>query len=112
MAAIVLVVLFFALGNKGDIGVMVSTMPLSKTNLEETITLKAPLEGTESVEVVSQLNYEVAELLVKEGDKVSKGQILAVLDGKKMKEEIQQAADALALNTNNIRKVWRTANGL
>ncbi len=104
VAVIVLVILFFALGNKGDMNLMVSTMPLSKTNLEETITLKAPLEGTESVEVVSQLNYEVAELLVKEGDKVTKGQILAVLDGKKMKEEIQQAADALALDTKQYQE--------
>jgi len=98
-AAVILVAVFMVAGNKGNAGVTVSTMPLAKQSLEETLTLKAPLEGTESVEVVSQLHYEVSDLPVKEGDQVKKGQILAVLNGETLEEDIQQAADALALAT-------------
>ncbi len=75
-------------GNKTPEGTMVSTSFVEKQNVEEVLKLKAVLEGTESTEVVSKLHYEVKELLVKEGDKVKKGQLLAVLDSSDIVEQM------------------------
>lgn len=75
-------------GNKVPEGMMVSTSFVEKQNVEEVLKLKAVLEGTESTEVVSKLHYEVKQLLVKEGDKVKKGQLLAVLDSSDITEQM------------------------
>ena len=75
----------------------VATMPLMQRSLSETVSLKAPLEGTESVEVVSRLHSEITDIYVKEGDKVEKGQLLAKLDHADMQEAVDKAADALKL---------------
>ena len=55
------------------------------------------MEGTESAEIVSRLHYEVLQLNVKEGDRVKKGQVLAVLDSDTLKKDIKRAEDQLAL---------------
>ena len=77
-----------ALGSGEPAGEMVSTALAEKQDLQETLRLKAVLEGTESTEVVSRLHYEVKELLVKEGDRVKKGQLLAVLDSTDLSQEM------------------------
>lgn len=84
-------------GGKKETGIPVVTTPLEQGDIQETITLKAPLEGAESVEVASSLHQEVRQIYVKEGDTVKKGQILAVLDDETIREEIQVAQDQLAL---------------
>ena len=100
---IAVAVLFAAAGIKLAMGKgeapaeMVSTAMAEKQDLEETLKLKAVLEGTESVEVVSRLHYEVKELLVKEGDRVKKGQLLAVLDSTDLSQEMSLKEGDLAL---------------
>lgn len=86
-----------ALGSGEPEGEMVSTTLAEKQDLEETLRLKAVLEGTESTEVVSRLHYEVKELLVKEGDRVKKGQLLAVLDSTDLSKEIALKKGGLTL---------------
>lgn len=78
-------------------GVMVTTAPVERGEIKESISLRAPLEGTESAEIVSRLHYEVLQLNVKEGDRVKRGQVLAVLDSDTLKQEIKRAEDQLAL---------------
>ncbi len=80
-----------------DMAMTVNTTPVIKGDIQESISLKAPLEGTESAEIVSRLHYEVLQLNVKEGDRVKKGQVLAVLDSDTLKQEIKRAEDQLAL---------------
>lgn len=86
-----------ALGSREPAGETVSTAFAEKRDLEETLRLKAVLEGTESTEVVSRLHYEVKELLVKEGDRVKKGQLLAVLDSTDLSKEISLKKGGLTL---------------
>ena len=86
-----------ALGSGEPTGETVSTALSEKQDLEETLRLKAVLEGTESTEVVSRLHYEVKELLVKEGDRVKKGQLLAVLDSTDLSKEISLKKGGLTL---------------
>ena len=79
-----------------EVGTMVITTPITKGDIQETIALRAPLEGTESAEIVSRLHYEVLQLNAKEGDRVKRGQVLAVLDSDTLKQEIKRAEDQLA----------------
>lgn len=70
--------LFFSGGKDG--GIPVTVAAVEQKDLRESVSLKAPLEGTETVEIVSNLHYEITAIHVKEGDRVQKGQVLAVLD--------------------------------
>ena len=91
-AAVVVILggLKIATGKSGgnDLGMPVSTALTQKQDLEEILKLRAVLEGTESTEVVSRLHYEVKELYVKEGDHVTAGQLLAVLDSSDISQEL------------------------
>ena len=109
IAGIILVIIlavFFSLvaGGQDNAGPVVVTSPLEQKDIVETLTLKAPLEGTQSVEVVSQLHAEIKEIHVKEGDIVEKGQVLAVLDSESMQDAIEQASDALDLATKQYQE--------
>lgn len=75
----------------------VSAGTVEQKELKSTISLKAPLEGTESVEILSSLHYEVLSINVKEGDKVQKRQVLAVLDSSSLKEDIAVLENAARL---------------
>lgn len=79
------------LGGQSTPQLSVTTVSATMKSIEESLTLKAPLEGVESVEIVSRLHYEVTQLNVKEGDRVAKGQLLAVLDSKNLQQDIQEA---------------------
>lgn len=78
-------------------GMAVSVSDVVKKEIKSTLSLKAPLEGTESVEVVSRLHYEILSIDVKEGDKVEKDQVLAVLDVGHLEEEIAKLKDNVEL---------------
>lgn len=81
--------LFFSGGKDG--GIPVTVAAVEQKDLRESVSLKAPLEGTETVEIVSNLHYEITAIHVKEGDRVQKGQVLAVLDSEAMADEIGSA---------------------
>lgn len=78
-------------------GVMVSTKAVEVKDIEELLSLKAPLEGTESIEVVSKMHCKILSIDVKEGDLVKKGQVLAVLDTSTLEDEISKLNDDLEL---------------
>ena len=81
--AVVAAALFLVIRGKGggnDGAIMVSTVPLSKGDVEEMLSISGPISGTDSAEVVSRLHAEILEILVKEGDKVKEVQKLARLD--------------------------------
>ena len=89
----------FFMGQKEPVptGIPVTTTAIERQTLEETIKQKAILEGTESAEVVSNLNYEIIQLSVKEGDRVTKGQVLAVLDDSSIQDQIAQTKGEVQL---------------
>lgn len=80
-----------------NVGVMVNTKAVEVKDIEELLSLKAPLEGTESIEVVSRMHYKILSIDVKEGDLVKKGQVLAVLDTSTLEDEIAKLNDELEL---------------
>ena len=99
IAAVVIGGAKMALGGKNTqpAGVSVMTAAVTKGDLDQTLKQKAVLEGTESTEVVSKLHYKINQLLVKEGDKVTKGQLLAVLDSTSLQQEMSLTQGDLKL---------------
>ena len=75
----------------------VTATPLKKGEVTEILSVSGPVQGTDSVEVVSNLHAEILELKVKEGDKVEKGQLLATLDDKDAKKGVDIAQNAYDL---------------
>jgi membrane fusion protein (multidrug efflux system) len=55
----------------------------------------APIEAFAEATVIGKVGGEVRELLAEEGDSVSKGQILARLDGDRLRLEVSQSAAQL-----------------
>ena len=60
--------------------VPVNVMSLTRQPIKEKLSVSGPVSGTDSVDVVSNIHAEIITMNVKEGDKVTKDQILAVLD--------------------------------
>lgn len=79
----------------------VAVMELKKQDIQEKLSLNGSVSGTDSVDVVSNIHAEVTEILVKEGDQVQKGQILARLDSTDLEREVQIAQNAYDLAVNN-----------
>ena len=101
LGAVLLLLRIFSGG--GAKPIMVSTIPLSKGQVVEMLSVSGPVQGTDSVEVVSNLHAEILELPVKEGDRVEKGQLLATLDDQDVKKEVDIAQNGydLAVSTYN-----------
>ncbi len=76
--------------------VMVTTGIVEETNIEKDITIKGTIQGSESADVASALNYKVTEILVSEGDRVTKGQTLAILDGGELADNYRKAQVSFA----------------
>lgn len=62
---------------------------------------RAGVQGTDSVDVVSNIHAEITAMNVKEGDKVTKGQVLAVLDSTDLEREVLIAKNAYDLAVAN-----------
>lgn len=66
-------------GTKGDAGLMVSTAALERADVRQIVSIKGTVEGSETADIASSEEKEVIAILVKEGDVVRKGQVLANL---------------------------------
>lgn len=102
---VLLAVAFFAVsrmsGKEKDMGIPVAVMPLAKQDVQEKLTVSGPVSGTDSVDVVSNIHAEITAMNVKEGDTVSKGQVLAVVDSTDLEREVQIAQNAYDLAVAN-----------
>lgn len=102
---IVLAAIFFiwskAAGGKKEMGIPVTVMPLAKQDIQEKLSLSGPVSGTDSVDVVSNIHAEILVMNVKEGDKVAKDQVLAVLDSTDLEREVEIAQNAYDLAVVN-----------
>jgi len=95
--AAALAVVFSVSGRGKSAGVMVRTAPLERSDIQEVLSVSGPVSGTDSAEVVSRLHAEILEILVKEGDKVKAGQVLARLDPEDVQKEVEIAQNAYDL---------------
>ena len=89
-------------------GVMVSVAPAERMDLEQTVSIRGTIEGSESADVASALNYRITAIYVQEGDKVTKDQILATLDTSDLLDSYNKAV----LARNEARRALETAETL
>lgn len=80
---------------------MVPSTVLESGSVQNRLTMNGPVSGTDSVDVVSNLHAEVLELKVKEGDRVEKDQLLAVVDSDDLLKEVEIAQNAYDLAVAN-----------
>ena len=73
----------------------------------------APIEAYAEADVIAKVGGEVRELLVEEGDEVGKGQILARLDGERLRLELNESEARLRkLQRDYERNIDLKAKGL
>ena len=73
----------------------------------------APIEAFAEADVIAKVGGEVRELLVEEGDEVSKGEVLARLDGERLRLELNESEAKLRkLQRDYERNVDLQAKGL
>ncbi len=101
VAVVAFFVVFKVVAGGKSVAMPVTVSPLAKGEVLEMLSVSGPVQGTDSVEVVSNLHSEILELLVKEGDRIEKGQVLATIDDKDAKKEVDIAQNAydLAMST-------------
>lgn len=109
VSAVALFVTLQVFGGKKEISIPVATDVLVKGAVQEKLSISGPVSGTDSAEVVSNLHAEILELLVKEGDKVEEGQILARLDQADAQKEVDIAQNAYDLALANQEEAQRQA---
>ncbi len=107
---LVAVILITACGNDSDSGdksddeqegsIPVETVIPSRGDVDAMYSGTAPIEAFADATVIAKVGGEVREILVEEGDDVSARQVLARLDGDRLRLEVQQA-DA------NLKKLQR-----
>lgn len=73
----------------------VTTGAVEKMDIEQAVTIKGTIQGSQKADVASSLNYEIVSILVEEGDVVRKDQVLAVLDSDSLQDDYEKAATAL-----------------
>ena len=91
------------------VGMLVNTESLSKADIQEKLSLSGPVSGTQSQHVTSALHAKVKEILVKEGDKVTEGQLIAKLDTKDVEEALEAAKTQVDLAKANKEDAQKNA---
>ena len=55
---------------------LVTTSAVERMDIEQVVTIKGTIKGSQSADVATALNYEIVSILVEEGDVVKKDQVL------------------------------------
>jgi membrane fusion protein, multidrug efflux system len=90
-------------GAEADTSVPVEVQPLKRAPMVAVYSGTAPIEAHDEAEVVAKVGGEVRQIYVEEGDAVASGQVLARLDGDRLRLQLAQT-DA------NLRKLERDYN--
>lgn len=65
--------------------------PVKRTNIAERVTIVGNLIGAATVEAVPRVNGRLAEVHVRLGDSVRKGQAIATIEDREIREQVRQA---------------------
>ncbi|MEG1445776.1 MAG: efflux RND transporter periplasmic adaptor subunit [Ruthenibacterium sp.] len=85
------------------------TTTLAKSDLTEEVSVTGTVRSDSVTNVASAANYKVAEILVKEGDRVEAGQTLCTLDTAELDKEMTKTREALAENIATAQKAYDKA---
>lgn len=93
--------------------VAVETVKPTRADMAAVYSGTAPIEADQEAKVIAKVGGEVRKILVEEGDTVRSGQVLAVLDGDKLRLEVAEAKANLAkLERDFARNVELQKRGL
>lgn len=95
IAAVVLLIAVPPLLSDGTDPLPVMTESAEKMDIQQEVTIKGTIEGSQKADVATSLNYKIISILVEEGDLVHKDQVLAVLDSKDLQDDYQKAMTTL-----------------
>lgn len=95
---IIIAVVAFINSRNADDELAVDTVKLEKGEITQTLSVTGKISGTDSAEISSALPYEIIAINVKEGDYVSKGQVLAELDDRVLRSELEIARKDVELS--------------
>ncbi len=87
----------------------VAAAPIALQSFTHYIEVQAAVEGDEDVNVSAQMAGNITAVNVKAGDKVSKGQVMATLDDKVMRQSMAEMQSQLDLATtvfNRQKNLW------
>lgn len=109
---IVLVALFFAWDAYFNRGVPVDTVFVESGEIFQSITVPGRVVSKQRVNVSSARAGRLVKILVKEGDKVTQGQVLAKLDDRELLSRLNRAKANLSAAQQDIRLAQRTLKRL
>ncbi|MCB2229221.1 efflux RND transporter periplasmic adaptor subunit [bacterium] len=89
IVVIVLVILNFT--NKGESGTKVRAAEVTNRELVELVSASGRIQPQTKVDITAQITNEIIALMVREGDRVERGQLLVVLDTVQVKSDVNQA---------------------
>lgn len=89
IVVIVLVILNFT--NKGESGTKVRAAEVTNRELVEIVSASGRIQPQTKVDITAQITNEIIALMVREGDRVERGQLLIVLDTVQVKSDVNQA---------------------
>jgi len=85
-------------GGGGRVPMTVETAPASRQEVIDYITVVGNLIGEATVDVVPRIAGRIESLPVKLGDRISKGQLVAKIEDREIREQINQAQATLEVN--------------
>ena len=71
--------------------VAVSAASVERMDLEQTVSVRGTIQGSDSADVASSLNYKITAIHVREGDAVQRNQVLATLDTSELQDQYNKA---------------------
>ena len=74
----------------------VTTGSVEKMDIEQAVSIKGTIQGSQKADVATSLNYEIVSILVEEGDVVTKDQVLATLDSDDLQDDYHKSLSALS----------------
>jgi RND family efflux transporter MFP subunit len=90
-------------GRAGGLAMTVDTAPVARHELAEHITVVGNLIGETTVDVVPRQAGRIESVTVKMGDRVTRGQVVAKMDDRDVREQVSQAEANLQVNEANVR---------
>jgi RND family efflux transporter MFP subunit len=90
-------------GRGGPVTMTVEVAPVARHEIAEYITVVGNLIGESTVDVVPRLAGRIEAVNVRMGDRVTKGQVVAKMDDRDIREQVSQAEANLEVNNATVR---------
>jgi RND family efflux transporter MFP subunit len=90
-------------GGRAGVAMTVETARVARRELAEHITVVGNLIGETTVDIVPRLGGRIESIAVKMGDRVSRGQVVAQMDDRDIREQVSQAEANLQVNMATVR---------